>query len=138
MVTISHIKRFDAEHQLKLVPGLDLKDLDPAHFQKMNVGQALRFISRATSAALSYLVDSHRFLEEFKTMAWFLDTVRKWFDIISSQTSQLALSKLSEEKHGKTTAFLKQVIELAGFARSSTRQEGNIICHGEFFQTSPF
>ena len=115
VATISHIKRlleFDAEHQLKLVPGLDVKDLDPAHFQKMNVGKALRFISRATSAALSYLVEAHGFPEEFKTTAWFLDTVRKWFDLISSRTSQLALSKLSEEKHGETTAFLKQVIEL--------------------------
>ena len=113
--TIRHIKQlleFDAEHQLKLVPGLELKDLDPAHFDKMNVGKALRFISRATSAALHYLVEAHNFPDELKTTAWLLDTLRKWFDLISSRTSQLALSKFSSEKHEEAVLFLEDIIKL--------------------------
>ena len=112
---IDHIKQlleFDSKHQLRLVPGLDLNDLDPAHFQKMNVGKALRFISRATSAALIYLVEAHGFPDEFKTTAWFLETARKWFDLISSRTSQMALSKFSMEKYDESISLLQDVIEL--------------------------
>ena len=72
--TIDHIKqllKFDAQHQLKLVPGLYLNDLDPAHFDKMNVGKALRFILRATSGACSFLLRHMDFLRSSKQQLGF-------------------------------------------------------------------
>ena len=59
-----------------------------------------------------YLVKKHKFPEEYLTTAWFLESIRKWFDLISSRTNQLALSRFNQEKSEEAFSFLQDIIYL--------------------------
>ncbi|XP_064454615.1 uncharacterized protein LOC135365854 [Ornithodoros turicata] len=58
-VSIDHVEqlcKLDAENDLKLVPHLQLNDLNPNHYDKMKVGPAYALFNHAVSAALRMLV----------------------------------------------------------------------------------
>ena len=44
--------------------------------------------------------------------AWFINTMNRWFDLMSSRTPAMALSKLHHEKFDEAKEFLMQVIDL--------------------------
>lgn len=46
----------DPTHKLKLLSRLKARDLDPNHYEKMNVASAYSLVNRSTASALRYLV----------------------------------------------------------------------------------
>lgn len=97
---------------LKLAPKLTKKCLDPSHFDKMNVGNALNLFSNSVSAALTYLVERKGRDETYLTTAWFVGAVNKWFDLMSCRNITMALSKFNVEQYEAATKFLNSFIEL--------------------------
>lgn len=95
-----------------LAPKLTKKDIEPTHFQKMNVGSAMHVFSNSTSAGLRYLVARENRSKDYLTTAWFIETINHWFDLMNSRHPVLALSKAKEEKYVAATSFLKMVITL--------------------------
>ncbi|KAH6938832.1 hypothetical protein HPB50_013317 [Hyalomma asiaticum] len=75
-VSLEHVWKaceIDAGHKLKLLPHLRLRDLDPNHFEKMNVASAHALLRHATAAALRYLVQKCQLPKEALTTAFFLE-----------------------------------------------------------------
>ncbi|KAH6920497.1 hypothetical protein HPB50_028515 [Hyalomma asiaticum] len=114
-VSLEHIKKaceFDAKHQLKLMPHLKLRDLDPTHFEKMNVATAHALFHHATAAGLRYLVLKNHLPKEALTTAFFLEQVFRWFTIMTSRTMKTALSELCPQKGDEAKCFLANFIAM--------------------------
>ncbi|KAL3226642.1 hypothetical protein MRX96_024842 [Rhipicephalus microplus] len=79
--------KLDAKHQLKLLPHLKLRDLDPSNFEKMNVATAHALFHHATAAGLRYFVHKNHLPEEALTTAFFLEQVFRWFAIMPDATN---------------------------------------------------
>ncbi|KAH7940858.1 hypothetical protein HPB49_006984 [Dermacentor silvarum] len=68
-----------------------------------------------TAAALRMLVevkDNNISSEDALTTAWFVDSVFKWFKLMSSRTTKLAISHFNENRYEDTIMFLKDMIDL--------------------------
>ena len=114
-VTAEHIKAlvmFQEGSDLKLAPKLTNASLNPSHFDKMKVSQALNFFSHSTSAALRYLVKCEGYSKEFLTTAWFFDHVNRWFDLMSSRHPIMTLSKLNDQAYNSALTHLKSTIDI--------------------------
>ncbi|KAH8027231.1 hypothetical protein HPB51_003684 [Rhipicephalus microplus] len=108
-VFLEHINKaceLDSKHQLKLLPHLKLRDLDPSHFEKMNVATAHALFHHSTAAGLRYLVHRNHLPEEALTTAFFLEQVFRWLTIMTSRTMQTALSELCPQKGDEAECFL--------------------------------
>ena len=99
---------FQDKSELKIVPDLTSTSLSPAHFSKMSVKDAMRVISRATSAGLRYLVNNHQFSRDLLTTAWFVELVRVWFDLVSSRHPIDALSMNNMPRYVESINSLKE------------------------------
>ncbi|KAM3625667.1 uncharacterized protein V6R79_015744 [Siganus canaliculatus] len=90
---------FQEAMALKLAPNLSRGILEPGHFEKMKVSSAMSVFSKATSAALRYMVKEERRPESYLTTSWFLEREDHWFDLMSSSCHVVtALSHLKTEK----------------------------------------
>ncbi|XP_064485858.1 uncharacterized protein LOC135398376 [Ornithodoros turicata] len=113
-VSVRHIRKvaeIDADHDLKLVPHLKLRYLDPSHYEKMNVSSAVAVLNHAVAAAIRVLVQLGKLEKQSLTTAWFLEQVDKWFCLMSSRSVSTGLSHFKENKHQDAVGFLD------GFAR---------------------
>lgn len=111
-VSLKHVQKlveFDSKNNLRLVPKLDLKTLNPSHFDKMNVGASLRVLDHATAHGLRYCVKNHGFPPECLVTAWFIDKIRTWFDIVCSRSITMALSKFNGQKYHEALQVLREV-----------------------------
>lgn len=114
-VTLQHVKELveiDSKLQLNIAPHLKPACLDPGHFEKMKVGLAFSLLNHDTAAALRFLVQRGDMPQDALTTAWFIEVVFKWFKIMTSRTTKLAISKLNEVKYGDTVLFLQDAIRL--------------------------
>uniref|UniRef100_A0A224YVC6 p-32 hm n=1 Tax=Rhipicephalus zambeziensis TaxID=60191 RepID=A0A224YVC6_9ACAR len=114
-VSLEHVWKaceIDAGHKLKLLPHLRLRDLDPNHFEKMNVASAHALLHHATAAALRYLVQKGQLPKEALTTAFFLEEMFWWFTIMTSRTRKTALSDLNSQKADEAKTFLKGFIAM--------------------------
>lgn len=99
--------------ELKLFHKLDLEDIKkPNHFDKMKVSKATNVINRDVSASLEYLVENEGYHQSYKTTAWFIKQVAKWFNLMTSRSPIIALSKFKEEKYKETLQFLQEFMDL--------------------------
>lgn len=115
IVSASHLQMlldFQKDLQLKLSPGLTSKTLTPSHFDKMKVSNAMSFFSHSNAAGLEYLVHHEQFPSALLTTAWFLKTVNRWFDLVSSRRRVISLSLAVPEKYKEAVAFLQSVIRI--------------------------
>ncbi|KAM3619938.1 uncharacterized protein V6R79_016033 [Siganus canaliculatus] len=103
---------FQEAMALKLAPNLSRGILEPGHFEKMKVSSAMHVFSKATSAALRYMVKEEHRPESYLTTAWFLERVDHWFDLMSSRHVVTALSQLKMEEYEKAISFLHDSIHL--------------------------
>ena len=90
-----HIKAlidFQENLELKVAPDLNALSINPGHFSKMCVRDALKVISLPVSSGLRYLVNSHGYSKDLLTTAWFIELTRKWFDLLTSRHPVDALS----------------------------------------------
>src|SRR5688572_27578670 len=114
-VTANHLRAlmaFQSSMQLKISPGLTTKTLAPNHFDKMKVSNAMSFFSHSNAAGLEYLVKAHSHNTDFLTTAWFLKTMNKWFDLVSSRRRVTALSLKDPVQYRKAMDFLRSIIHL--------------------------
>nr|XP_054924047.1 uncharacterized protein LOC126526247 [Dermacentor andersoni] len=109
-VSLENVRKaceIDAGHKLKLLLHLRLRDLDPDHYEKMNVASAHAVLHHATAAALRYLVEKGHLPKEALTTAFFFGEIFKWFSIMTSRTKKTALSDLNAQKADEAKTFLE-------------------------------
>jgi hypothetical protein len=116
-VQLSHLDqlvKFDEKGlcDLKLAPQLNSALLDPKHFDKMDVGSALKVLSPAVSHGLKFMVEHAGYSTDLLTTAIFIDTMVNWYRLISSRHPVNALSNKIESKHREAIDFLQSVIDL--------------------------
>lgn len=58
------------------------------------------------------LVETDAWNKDYLTTAWFLETINKWFNLMSSRTPVMAISRFHDDKYAETIAFLQSVVEL--------------------------
>ena len=115
IVTVKHLSEllaFQDKLSLKLSPKLTSKTLKPNHFNKMKVANAMNFFSHSNSASLEYLVLQENYTPDLLTTAWFLKTMNRWFDLVSSRRQVTALSLKNPSQYHEATDFLRNVIRL--------------------------
>ena len=112
-----HIKAlvdFQEKQELKIALDLNALAINPGHFLKMCVRDALKVISISVSSGLRYLVKSHGYSKDLLTTAWFIELTRKWFDLMTSRHPVEALSMknsfayVEAINHLKTTSSVFQ------------------------------
>lgn len=96
---------------LMMTPKLGQKNLDPNHFAKMKVMTSSSVISNDVAATLEYLYATDNGDVSFETTSWFVHTLRKWFDIMSSRHQSIAISQQNISKYNETISFLRDVID---------------------------
>lgn len=114
-VSISYVREVaqrDGTSDLKLAPHLKEKHLDPSHYEKMSVGSALAVINHSTGSAIRALVREGKMPPAATTTAWFLETVFRWFRLMTSRKMSLAMSEMDPEKHADAVDFLADVLDL--------------------------
>lgn len=114
-VSLVHVKKLlelDSKLELNIAPHLKPSCLDPGHYEKMKVGLAFSLFNHDTAAALRLLVQKEALSEDALTTAWFFETVFKWFKIMTSRTTKLAISKFDDAKYVETISFMKDVMSL--------------------------
>lgn len=118
-VELSHLKdlsSFQKDLDFKLVKSLSDGVFDSNHFSKMKVSTAKQFLSRDMSAALQFMAEVTE-REEMMSSSVFVNYVAKWFTIMTSRYSGVALgftpgNEFSKQKFAETVAFLEEVIDL--------------------------
>jgi len=89
----------------------------------MKVSHAMAIFSKSVSAAIRLLVDAGVIHNSALTTAWFLETVNRWFDLMSSRHPIMALSKFDDAKYSETVEFLCKVSAL--FRHVNTGNKGS-------------
>jgi len=87
IVDYKHIEE-PCKHQngfeLKLFHKLNIDDIQKSNpFDKMKVSKATSFINMDVAASLFYLVENEDYHSSYKTTAWFIRQVSKWFTLMS-------------------------------------------------------
>jgi len=78
----------------------------------MKVSKAANIVSTDVSASLQFLVDHENYHSSFKTTAWFIQQVAKWFTLMTSRNPVVALSKFNLEKYNETIQFLHNFMDM--------------------------
>ncbi|XP_064469958.1 uncharacterized protein LOC135384699 [Ornithodoros turicata] len=101
----------------KLAPNLRKEVIEPNHFDKMKVSNAMKIFSHATAVALCYMVDKHGWPQQVLTTAWFIEQVNHWFDLMCSRHPVMALSNHNIDKHREAVAFLEKFMKFFSRAK---------------------
>ena len=114
-VKIEHVQKlldFQNKTLFKLSPLLRKGCLDPAHFQKMNVGLAMGLFSRDVANGLRYLVQEEDYPNEMLTTAFFIEFIARWMELVNSRFHSIALSKHNMEVYNLAIQHLEEMIGL--------------------------
>lgn len=108
-VSINYVREVaqgDGTSEWKLAPHLKDRHLDPSHYEKMTVALALAVINHSTGLAIRTLEKGGQMSSAAITTAWLLETVFKWFRLLSSCKMSLAMSEIDAGKHDDAMEFL--------------------------------
>lgn len=72
------------QKDLRLIPKVTEKHINPNNFQKMRVKYAAQIFSRSVFAAISVLVSNHSLPEEAQYTADFIEEINNIFDVLNS------------------------------------------------------
>ena len=103
---------YQSDKDLKPAPNLNAKHLQPSHFDKMKVSNALNVFSHSVSAALRLMVETENWDKSALTTSWFIDVIDRWFNLMSSRYPVMALSLFDAEKYQSAVDFLEFMIDL--------------------------
>lgn len=78
----------------------------------MNVALSVGLLNNNVAAAILYHIENKNIASMHKTTTWFLKTVHKWFQIMTSRYQKLALSHCNENAYKDTITFLRDFIEI--------------------------
>lgn len=105
----------------KVAPRLKERHINPSHFDTMRVGNATALVSQDVRSALHYIdqLDENEKevfcqcgdFENANTTAWFLDYLKKWFDIIRNRSAEKAFCIENPQKIQDDFNFLMEAIE---------------------------
>lgn len=79
------------EKELRTLHHIKKEDVMPNHFNKMNVGAAVRFFSVKTAAALEMAVQLKMLSPAALTTAYFCRLIAQWFSICASKISKAGI-----------------------------------------------
>lgn len=100
----------------KLTHKLQSHDLKNGRFAKMKVNKEKQILSTVVSSSLKFLADNNNNKKEYITTAWFIETISKWFTLITSRSPQVALGNnetdKSSQKYNEAVNFLHAVMKL--------------------------
>lgn len=117
IISLEPIRRLAAFQEgsvFKLAPKVRKELVDPNHFDKMKVSNAMTIFSHTTAVALRTMVQTHNWPEHYLVTAWFIDQVNRWFDLVCSRHPVMALSLHNPTKHQEAVTFLKDFMEMFG------------------------
>ena len=109
---VKDLMEFQKDSDLKLAPSLKESMLKPSHFDKMKVSNALHFFSHSVSSAIRYMVQTNGRNSDYLTTAYFIEQCNRWFDLMSSRHSVLALSRKDPERYQAAIDFLQSFVSL--------------------------
>lgn len=102
---------YDRCRDLKLASMLQLGDIKGWHFAKIKVSNAMHVFGNSVASGLSYMTDKGFLCVPLKKVgrdtAWFISTMNKWFDLMSSCLPGLAISKMNMVKYDESYQILK-------------------------------
>lgn len=111
LVDIQHIETLmhhESKHEMKIAYRLkDTKLYCKNQYNKMKVSTARSVLSRRTETALKVYAN---YINEnsFKTTAFFINLVDRWFHLMTNRSRILALSKSNVTKYNEAIAHLKK------------------------------
>ena len=112
VVSVDPLKQlvdYQSDKDLKPAPKLGAKHLQPSHFDKMKVSNALNVFSHSVSAALQLVVETENWDKSVLSTSWFIEIIDKWFNLMSSRHPVMALSLFDADKHKQAVEFLNFV-----------------------------
>lgn len=95
---LEQLEESQRRYQLKLAPNITVDILKPSNFNKMNVAAAAHIFSERTAAALETLVQLQIMERDALTTAWFLRTVRSWFNVMNGRYQKDAITLGNKQK----------------------------------------
>lgn len=107
--------------KLEIAPGLTKRVINPSHFDKMKSQGATSLFSNKVSSAIKLLVTHNKLPISHLATAYFIDFMRRWFDLMSSRSVKLALSNINPDKASEAFSFLENSIH---FFRSMRAGDG--------------
>jgi len=108
---ILDVVNYQKNLKFQLAPKLTEQDLFPNHFQKMKVSKSTNVISHNVSSTLRFLAEElHK--PEYLTTAWYIEIIDKWFNLMTSRSPVMALSKLKPLVYKEAISFLNQFIDI--------------------------
>jgi hypothetical protein len=81
IAALKKLVEYQKDKDLKPASNLTAKHIDPSHFDKMKVSQAMNIFSHSVSAALRLMVETN-WDRNILTTRWFLEMMNKWFDLM--------------------------------------------------------
>lgn len=116
IVDVKHITwlaEYQQDMDLKFCPKLDTDFSKLNHFNKMKVSNAYYVLNSNVSSALNFLCEVESSCDKnAMTTAWFIQTISKWFAIMTSRNDTLAFSKLNPIEYHQTIEFLNEIVLL--------------------------
>ncbi|KAJ3641206.1 hypothetical protein Zmor_027721 [Zophobas morio] len=115
LVDVQHIKDFceeEGKFELQFASKLNVDLLQSNHFNKMKVSNSLNVLNRNVSCGIKFDAEEEREDKSSLTTAVFIDVVHRWFQLISSRSTILALSKFNMAVYRETIEFLQEFIKL--------------------------
>lgn len=118
----------------KTAPRLKSRHIDPSHFDTIRVGTSTALISDDIRSSLHYIDDlSIEQKEEFfeksckfqnaNATSWFLDFIKKWFDIMRNRSYNKALNIDESDKMEQDFQFLLESVEFFQNLRFGTQNK---------------
>jgi hypothetical protein len=101
-----------ADRNVSVCPRLKENVLQPNHFETMNVGLSVVFLSHDVSAAIRYHIAANNISSRYETTAWFLSIMHNWFQLMTSRYQQLALSHKEMGEYEVSIQFLHSFMNI--------------------------
>ena len=82
-------------HELRVAHKLKLCHVSLTQYEKMRVNLAAQFFSRSTASALELCVRLELLPTDTLTIAWFINFVNDWFDVLNARHKDAVLFKVN-------------------------------------------
>lgn len=109
---VKEVFAIDKNDILKLCPRLKEKVIEPSHFEKMNVANAVALINNDISAAIYHYISMKNMDAKYSTTAWFFKNVYLWFKLLTSRFYSLSISTENKENYDSRLEHLQFIKEM--------------------------
>lgn len=103
---IKYLMEHEVKYELKIAYKLLIEKLTSGHFEKMQVGRAKSIFNNQTAAGLIILSDKLK-TPAYKTTAWFISVVVRWFELTASRSHGVVLSLAKREEYAEAISHIE-------------------------------